>query len=96
MKKVYEKPQIVFENFTMTTNIAGGCEKIVGGPTEGTCGIEGSAPGQTIFSSKVDACDMPWDDPLFNPGVDADPNNGDMYDGFCYHVPTQAYNFFNS
>lgn len=28
MKKAYEKPDIIFENFSLSTNIAAGCEKI--------------------------------------------------------------------
>lgn len=88
MKKVYSKPEIQFEDFTMSTSIAAGCEKIVGNPSQGTCGIIGSG-GYTIFNSSVGGgC-------VFTP---EDTGNGaeDVYDGACYHVPNDYSNFFNS
>ena len=89
MKKKYTKPQIIFESFTMNTAIAGDCEKIVGNPAKGTCGVPGSAPGENIFSSGISDCFLELD--KMHQGDEAD-----QYNGFCYHVPTEAYNFFNS
>ena len=86
MKKAYSKPVIVFEDFSLTTSIAGDCERLVGNPSKGTCGIPGSG-GINVFSSTVtgtSGCTI-WDS-----------DNDDVYDGFCYHVPTEAYTLFNS
>ena len=88
MKKRYEKPQIVFEDFTLSTNIAGNCEMIVDNPVKGSCGIPGSMPGANLFSAGVvgdDGCRIDWAGLM-----------GDNYDGFCYHVPTDSKNLFNS
>ena len=46
MKRNYTKPQIAFDDFTLTTNIAAGCGRIVDNPTNGTCGV----PWTGIFS----------------------------------------------
>lgn len=81
MKKAYSKPMITFESFTLSTNIAAGCERIVGNPSKGTCGIMGS-DGETLFSG---FCDVDWMSKY-----------GDDYDGFCYHVPFDNNNLFNS
>ena len=47
MKKNYSKPEIVFESFTLSTNIAAGCEIKHPLPTSGQCGIE--FDGDVIF-----------------------------------------------
>ena len=86
MKKVYTAPQILFESFTMSTNIAGNCESIVGNPTQGTCAVIGTG-GQNIFSGTIEACD-------FTP--EGFGGTADEWDGFCYHVPTEYNNLFNS
>lgn len=86
MKKAYSKPEIVFESFSLSTNIAGDCEEIVGNPAKGTCGVLGNEPGiDNLFSSSVtgiDGCQM-WMDV-------------DVYNGFCYHVPEDTHELFNS
>ena len=38
MKREYTKPIIVFENFSMSTNIAAGCEHITNNHVENVCG----------------------------------------------------------
>lgn len=40
MKKTYEKPMIIFEDFSLSTSIAAGCEFINGLSKEGECGYE--------------------------------------------------------
>lgn len=87
MKKEYSKPIVVFENFSMSTNIAGTCNRIVNNPTQGVCGIPGSAPGSDLFSQDVQGCVIL--DEFF------DGNDG-KYDGFCYHVPEGGPSLFNS
>ena len=86
MKKAYQKPEIMFENFTLSTNIAGDCEgEPVNNATRGTCGVPGSG-GDFLFSEKVSGCTLDWE--LLN--------GADDYNGFCYHNPTEYNNLFNS
>lgn len=86
MKRVYEKPQIVFENFSISTNIAGDCESIVGNPSKGTCAVLGTG-GIAMFDNSVENC-------VYTPGDMG--GTEDEWDGFCYHVPTEYNNLFNS
>ena len=84
MKKKYSAPAIVFESFALSTNIAGGCEIIVDAPSSGNCGYayEGGN-GDTLFTEAAsNACMTPIDD--------------DAANGFCYHVPIESNNLFNS
>lgn len=85
MKKIYSKPDIIFEAFSLSTSIASGCDSIVGSPSKDACGIT-SADGTILFSTSVSACNFKWDE-LY--GVDD-------YNGFCYHNPTDSNNLFNS
>ena len=39
MKKRYTKPEIMFEDFTLSTNIAGDCEVKTWTPNSGTCAM---------------------------------------------------------
>ena len=91
MKKAYVKPAIFFESFTLSTNIAGDCEMINGGPTKGTCAYEASG-GIYVFTDKVTACG--WY-PEHMSGV-AGGGTEDQWDGFCYHIPFDTKNLFNS
>ena len=45
MKKAYSKPDIVFEDFSLSTNIAAGCEENPSLYTEtvNTCGVKWAA-----------------------------------------------------
>ena len=40
MKKIYSKPEIMFDSFTLTTNIAAGCGKKIDTHVNGVCGLE--------------------------------------------------------
>ena len=87
MKKKYEKPQILIENFSLSTTIAGGCESKVNTPTKGACAIKATG-GINIFNADmVNVCD-------YTPGSFGKPE--DQWDGFCYHVPVDTANIFNS
>ena len=86
MKKEYMKPMIVFEDFSVDTNIAGTCESIVGNPTKGTCAVIGTGDIY-MFHDTISQCD-------FTPAGEGDALG--MYNGFCYHVPTEYNNLFNS
>lgn len=83
MKKVYSKPEILFEDFTVTTTISAGCDKKVNS-TENVCVVE-FAPGMNLFTSDVGACDTPI----------ADGSDDYGNDGLCYHVP-EDYDLFTS
>ena len=86
MKKTYSKPSVIIENFTLSTNIAGDCERPFNLQAQFICAIpDESGSGMTLFSGSVDSmCDAEGD--------------GDkaIYDGFCYHVPTENRELFNS
>ena len=84
MKKLYEKPEIVFECFSVSNNIAAGCEKIVGLPSVDVCGIPSSTPGMSVFADVTgSSCTIPG-------------NGSEGYDGYCYHNPSTDQNLFNS
>ena len=85
MKKAYAAPEIMFEDFSLCSSIAVGCEIIVDGKSGGTCGYayEGGG-GRTLFTEAMG-------NSICNRAIDDDESNG-----FCYHVPTQANNLFNS
>lgn len=81
MKKIYEKPEIVFENFSLSTNIAAGCEVINDLPSVNVCGYIGDFD-DPVFTSTVTGC--------ISKEVDS------MNNTFCYHVPDGGPNLFNS
>lgn len=87
MRKTYEKPVIMFENFAVNAHIAGDCEKIVGNPSKGSCAVSGTG-GINVFTSEIGAC-------VFTP-TDIGNNHNDMYDGACYHLPDPYNSLFNS
>lgn len=80
MRKAYSKPEIVFESFAMSTSIAAGCELDTPLPT-----YEESC-GYPIRGGNVF---------LEGPQCTSVPQDG-MYDGYCYHVPVETNNLFNS
>ena len=84
MKKLYTKPEIMFESFTLSTNIAGDCDIKINNPTEGVCAYIIQAGGRThsIFTSEISGCKTTQD-------------NGD-YNGICYDVPIGGTSLFNS
>lgn len=90
MKKAYQKPEIMFESFSLSVNIAGNCESIVGNPSKGSCGVLTSS-GDVIFDSSVTGASPCW----FKPS-DMGSTKDDEWDGFCYHVPVDTKDLFNS
>lgn len=83
MKKSYSRPDILFEDFTLSTNIAAGCEEQPDNLRE-NCGVR---YGHYIIfeSSMTYVCNR-------SPG-----NTGsDYYDQFCYHVNVGDFNVFFS
>lgn len=92
MKKAYMKPEIMFEDFSLSQNIAAGCEEKITNPSQDQCGIEF---GQEVLfvASLGDVCTP--DGQL----MVEDVGGGDgVYNGICYHVFANdgERNLFNS
>lgn len=85
MKKTYTKPEIAFENFLMSTSIAGDCDIKTHTPSLNQCAYsyhdEFVTEGVNLFVDDVNACTT----------IEADGE----YNGFCYHVFT-GNSLFNS
>lgn len=88
MKKEYSKPDVFFEDFSLSTSIAAGCEEtpdpFVGSGTV-TCGVKWAA-GIYVFTNAIYGCNRIMIDGQVDEG-----NNG-----LCYHNPSNNYNVFNS
>lgn len=85
MRKAYSKPEIFFEDFSLTTNIAANCEFIINTSSENVCGFEIQDEflgTQVLFTNGVTNCKTV-------------PQDG-MYNGFCYHNPGETNNMFTS
>ena len=83
MKRAYSKPEIAFENFSLSTNIAAGCELRTNLKGEDECGYP--TRGGVVFLQTISGC-------KYTPNGE----NGDTHDGFCYHTPSDTNNLFNS
>lgn len=83
MKKTYGKPDIVYENFSMSTNIAAGCE-VKANYNDNICGVRWAEGTLSIFTDMAFGCTTKVMD-----------GSGD-YNGLCYHNPTSANNVFIS
>ena len=89
MKKTYTKPEICFESFLMSTNIAGDCE--VKPTTYGSYNMCGHEYGtEILFGTDLGGCKKYPNGRLIAPGT------GAFADRLCYHTPTEASNIFNS
>ena len=87
MKKVYEKPEIMFESFASSTNIAGDCLTIIDNQSYGLCGFEYDED-HTVFTDKFPkACETT--DGTFDKTEDG------IWDKLCYHNPENT-RLFNS
>ena len=81
MRKEYLKPEITFEDFSLNTDIAAGCEAIIDNQSYMTCPyIDGRNGG--VFVDTVTGCDYK-------------PQGGE-HNGLCYHNPNESKNVFNS
>lgn len=88
MKKVYEKPEIMFESFASSTNIAGDCLTIIDNQSYGLCGFEYDED-HTVFTDMFpDACTTT------NGKMDGKEDDN-LYDFVCYHNPEDS-RLFNS
>lgn len=88
MKKTYQKPQIMFESFSLTTTIASGCEKIITTSAKDICG-EKVAKGSYLFFTGIDQCNV-------IPAQEGTVDSSKGYDGVCYHNPTVNNNIYTS
>lgn len=83
MKKAYVKPEIAFFDFTLSTSIAAGCEVKTDIQSPHICGFKPDPRWDgVIFVDETTGCNQ------------TSTNSG--YDTLCYHIPTEAYNLFNS
>lgn len=81
MKKVYKKPIIIVEDFSLKVSIAAGCEVETPLPSyEASCGYP-TREG-TVFIEGTQCTTT--------------PPTGSKYDSVCYHVPAEDNNLFNS
>ena len=83
MKRAYNKPDILFEDFSLNTNIAAGCEKIPSNQADG-CGVRWG--NLFIFTDNLVSCTVKIVEGQSNP----------YYNELCYHNPTQEFNVFYS
>ena len=80
MKRAYEKPDILFEDFSLSASIAVGCELITPlASYEENCGYP--TRGGIVFIEGTQCTTYPQDG---------------KYNSFCYHVPAETSNLFNS
>lgn len=84
MKKIYSKPDIEFESFSLATSIAGACEVRANLPYSGGCGFKYG--GYNIFLYEISGCGTKIEDGTFR------YNN----DFLCYWVPVESNNIFDS
>ena len=88
MKKAYSKPEIFFEDFSLSTNIAAGCEKQPSNATDG-CGVRWG--NVFIFTANVNGCTSKIvEGSTTGNWVDKENN------GLCYHNPSDLFNVFYS
>lgn len=80
MRKAYSKPEIFFEDFSLTTNIAANCDVKTNTPSLDACGVD--MGGDMVMLDKVTGCITKITD--------------GYYDSLCYHNPTEFSNMFNS
>ena len=86
MKKSYQKPQIMFEDFSVSTNIASGCEHIASAAPD-LCPVTlpwGSTTKVVFINESMGCKTTPAE------------KDSDQYNGVCYHVPYESNNVFTS
>ena len=98
MKKAYSKPDIVFEDFSLSTNIAAGCEErpdAFAGSTVQPCGVKWGKG--FIFTQSMGGCTKKVVE-----GKPGSVENNDLNlvdknnNALCYHNPYDSYNVFYS
>ena len=79
-KKIYGKPEIVYEDFSLTATIAAACANSTN-PTYNVCGTKYPGVSETLFTGDIPGCDTKVDD---------------GFGGICYHTPIDGTKLFNS
>ena len=88
MKKNYSKPDIMFESFQLSANIAASCSWMINGldlHDRETCSNQFS-DGQELFANSGICVKV----------VSPDTDRDGVVDQYCYHVPYSTYMIFNS
>ena len=85
MKKTYSKPDIAFESFSLSTSIAGNCEIKTDTKADGECGYPIEGVGWIFLMEMIGGCQ-----------IKITEDHSMNYNGFCYHVPIESHNLFNS
>lgn len=88
MKKIYSKPEMFFESFTLNEHIAAGCEAKIDTPSRSQCGLDYGP--FVVFLETSTGCT--------GDGKVKDMGGDGEYNGLCYHVFSNngANNLFNS
>ena len=81
MKKAYSKPEIMFEDFSLSANVAAGCTFKTDTKSEGDCGYYSVRYNAMLFTLTVSGC-------KYTAVQDTD--------SLCYHVPNEMNDIFNS
>ncbi len=87
MKKSYVKPQVYFENFQLSADIAKNCSESLwnkANHAENSCGYQ--MGNLVLFTSTIEGCS--------ENGIITDGDN--IYDNICYHGPVGNLKLFNS
>ncbi len=85
MKKTYCKPEIMFESFELSANIARSCGAEAGTANQGdwdVCGIQIGSGDFFLFMNN-NCSSQQW-------------SVAGQYDTYCYHGPTDLHGFFSS
>ncbi len=93
--KLYKKPEIIFEDFSLSTNIAAGCVAIANS-AQGACYVSlDRVPGLSgirVFADPLVGCDFHND--VNTEGSDWTIQVGD--NTICYNNPSDIFATFNS
>lgn len=82
MKKAYSTPDILFDSFALSQNIAAACAQNVNTQYTGVCGVPFG--NKMVFTMGTSGCRVKIEDgsPVFN--------------YLCYHIPVDQNKLFNS
>lgn len=89
MKKTYSAPMIEFDDFTLCTSIAVGCEVISNQAMYVCQYVVGRGSNKKNVFTEDYGCD-------YSEGVIEEADGSPSYNGVCYHVPIEANNLFTS
>lgn len=81
MKKIYSKPNIMYEDFSLSTGITASCEYSTNFARD-VCGFKYGP--YMIFTEGISGCAIPV------------PDGDLMFNGICYHNPSDDKNIFSS